>query len=69
MLQNISLRNLYRNLRHAAIYTMRFLKKTNVQTNQENKWEATMSSFNWKIIFDQIMNITIDTKLRSFQYK
>jgi len=24
------------------------------------------SSFNWKIIFDQFMNITIDTKLRSF---
>jgi len=25
--------------------------------------------FNWKNIFGQIMNITIDTKLRSFQYK
>ena len=51
------------------IYNAILKKKTNVQTNQENKWEATMSSFNWKIIFDQIMNITIDTKLRSFQYK
>jgi len=38
--------------------------------NQENKWEATLSSsFNWKTIFGQTMKITIDTKLRSFQYK
>jgi len=44
------------------IYNTILKKKTNIQTNQENKWEATLSSsFNWKIIFGQIMNITIDT--------
>jgi len=35
-------------------------KKTNIQTNQENKWEATMSSsLIGKIYICQIMNITI----------
>ena len=49
------------------IYSTILEKKTNIQINQENKWEAKLSSsFNWKIIFGQIINITIDTKLRSF---
>jgi len=52
------------------IYNTILEKKTNIQINQENKWEATLSSsFNWKTIFGQIMKITIDAKLRSFQYK
>jgi len=52
------------------VYNAILKKKTNIQINQENKWEPTMSSsFNWKIIFGQIMNITIDTKLRSFHCK
>jgi len=52
------------------VYNTILEKKTHVQINQESKWEATLSThLNWKNIFGQIINITIDTKLRSFQYK
>lgn len=52
------------------IYTMLIQKKTTTNNHQENKWEAELSgNFEWKNIFHQIINITIDTKLRSFQYK
>ena len=52
------------------IYSTILEKKIHPQTNQENKWEAAISTnLNWKNIFGQIMKITIDTKLRSFQYK
>jgi len=38
--------------RYIHVYNAILKKKTNIQINQENKWEATMSSsFNWKIIF------------------
>jgi len=38
--------------------------------NQEIKWnDALTTDLNWKKIYGQIINITIDTKLHSFQYK
>jgi len=52
------------------VYNTILEKKTHIQINQENKWEAALSKhLNWKNIFGQIMNITIDTNHRSFQYK
>jgi len=52
------------------IYSMLLEKETNIQICQENKWEDKLSSeLDWKTIFSQILKITIDTKLRSFQYK
>jgi len=46
------------------------LQKKTLPQNQENKWNDTLTSdLNWKRIYSQILNITIDTKLRSFQYK
>jgi len=51
------------------IYNMLLEKKTNIYTHHERKWEDKLSSdLDWKNIFSQILKITIDTKLRSFQY-
>ena len=52
------------------IYNILLKKITNIQSVQETKWEDKLSSeLDWKNIFRQILKITIDTKLRSFQYK
>ena len=46
------------------------LQKKTLPQNQENKWNDTLTSdLNWKKIYSQVLNITIDTKLLSFQYK
>ena len=46
------------------------LQKKTITQNQEIKWnDALTTDLNWKKIYVQIINITIDTKLRSFQYK
>jgi len=45
------------------------LQKKSLPQNQETKWNDTLTTdLNWKKKYGQI-NITIDTKLRSFQYK
>jgi len=52
------------------IHNMLLEKKTNIHTHHERKWEDKLSSdLDWKNIFSQVLKITIDTKLRSFQYK
>jgi len=51
------------------IYNM-LLQKKALPQNQENKWNDALTTYiYWKKTYGQIINITIDTKLRSFQNK
>ena len=51
-------------------YNAQIKRKLEPQRKHENKWEQILSkSITWNAIFTNVFNITIDTKLRAFQYK
>ena len=52
------------------IYNVLIKNKIPPGNNHENKWQQCFSTeLNWEMIFNQVNRVTIDTKLRSFQYK
>ena len=52
------------------VYNSLVKRKLDTHRKQENKWEQKLDkSINWNATFTNIFQITIDTKLRAFQYK